>query len=503
MSQSLYARSAGGWMPVRWLRVTVSMVAAAAAAAAGCSADVARFDSASFNLNDEPGSTAPPVPQRPVYSGSDGVTRNLAQSQPVGPHGATNRLPPLSDRSRGIEREDLPSAGYGNDAEYGSAAPLPTAVNGFSQSPRGSERERAAIKPAPIAGGETIEVQPGDTLYGLSRRHSVSLSELMAVNNLSKPMIKPGQRLVLPAAGAERPSAERPSRFAALQRDTMSDASPPPSMPAPRVQPSFDSPTASPDTLDRYGGSYTVKAGDSLYNIARSYKVPFTQLQQVNGITDVRKVRPGTVLRVPGAQPSAVETIAEAPAAEAKTEQQTAPAFAPADRDGQAVSVGPPEAPSSSASPRILNENKRVAARTDTATDASPPLQGDTAKLRWPATGKIIAGFGPRPDGTNNDGINLSVPLGTDVKAAEGGVVAYAGSELKGYGNLVLIRHENGWVTAYAHNEELMVSRGDTVRRGQVIAKAGKSGTVDQPQVHFELRQDAKPVDPTPFMERM
>ena len=139
--------------------------------------------------------------------------------------------------------------------------------------------------------------------------------------------------------------------------------------------------------------------------------------------------------------------------------------------------------------------------REKVAAAASAPA-GDTSKLRWPASGKVIAGFGARPDGTHNDGINLSVPLGTEVHAAESGVVAYAGSELKGYGNLVLVRHDNGWVTAYAHNDELLVKRGDKVARGQVIGKAGKTGTVDQPQVHFELRQGSKPVDPTPYMEK-
>jgi murein DD-endopeptidase MepM/ murein hydrolase activator NlpD len=124
-------------------------------------------------------------------------------------------------------------------------------------------------------------------------------------------------------------------------------------------------------------------------------------------------------------------------------------------------------------------------------------------KFRWPVKGKVIASFGTRPDGTHNDGVNVAVPQGTDVLAAEQGTVAYAGSELKGYGNLVLLRHESGWVTAYAHNEELLVKRGDKIKRGQAIAKAGKTGTVDQPQVHFELRQGQKPVDPTPHMEKM
>ena len=141
------------------------------------------------------------------------------------------------------------------------------------------------------------------------------------------------------------------------------------------------------------------------------------------------------------------------------------------------------------------------------ASSGSVPSQGEGSvagtKLRWPVAGKIVGNFGPRPDGTHNDGVNIAAPLGTDVHAAESGVVAYSGDELKGYGNLVLIRHDNGWVTAYAHADEILVKRGDRIKRGQVVAKAGRTGQVDQPQVHFELRQGQKPVDPTPFLERM
>ena len=122
--------------------------------------------------------------------------------------------------------------------------------------------------------------------------------------------------------------------------------------------------------------------------------------------------------------------------------------------------------------------------------------------FRWPVKGRVIAEFGARPDGGHNDGIDLAVPQGTSVKAAENGVVAYAGNELKGYGNLVLIRHANNWVSAYAHNEELLVKRGDKVRRGQIIAKAGATGAVSQPQVHFELRKGSRPVDPDQIHER-
>ncbi|KAB2911054.1 MAG: M23 family metallopeptidase, partial [Hyphomicrobiaceae bacterium] len=249
-----------------------------------------------------------------------------------------------------------------------------------------------------------------------------------------------------------------------------------------------------------WDGRYTMKTGDSLYAIARRHKVTLNELQRVNGISDPTKVRVGTVLQVPGAGESTAEP-ATPPAS-------TAPPATPP----RVVQQGPATA----SQPRVLNgpassatepapeaarpvEPTRLASRGDTVTDAAA---AGSARFRWPVTGRVIAGFGKRPDGTHNDGINLAVPQGTEIHAAESGRVAYAGNELKGYGNLILIRHDNGWVSAYAHSEQLLVKRDDVVRRGQVIARAGKTGTVDQPQVHFELRQGAKPVDPLPYLER-
>jgi murein DD-endopeptidase MepM/ murein hydrolase activator NlpD len=111
----------------------------------------------------------------------------------------------------------------------------------------------------------------------------------------------------------------------------------------------------------------------------------------------------------------------------------------------------------------------------------------------------VIASFGPRPNGLQNDGINLAVPEGTPIKAAGDGIVAYAG-DLKGYGNLVLVRHGNDFMTAYAHASEIMVKRGDFVERGQVIAKSGQTGNVTSPQLHFEIRKNTTPVDPSQYL---
>ena len=114
--------------------------------------------------------------------------------------------------------------------------------------------------------------------------------------------------------------------------------------------------------------------------------------------------------------------------------------------------------------------------------------------------GRILSAYGMGPAGTHNDGINIAVKAGEPVRAADGGVVAYAGNALRGYGNLVLIKHPGGWMTAYAHNSTLLVKRGDKVARGQEIAKAGATGVVSEPQLHFEIRRGSRALDPADYL---
>lgn len=201
----------------------------------------------------------------------------------------------------------------------------------------------------------------------------------------------------------------------------------------------------------------------------------------------------------PEAKPREQLAKKEAPAAEPKRQlaaaekaekrEQKVAAAAPAQRiDRTPVASLPP--------PQVQAQAQEE--KPAPAAEPAAAAAGDSARpeFRWPARGRIIQGFASG----GNDGINISVPEGTQVKAAEGGVVAYAGNELKGYGNLVLIRHPNGFVSAYAHNGELDVKRGDQVKRGQTIAKSGQSGNVGTPQLHFELRKGATPVDPTNYL---
>jgi murein DD-endopeptidase MepM/ murein hydrolase activator NlpD len=145
-------------------------------------------------------------------------------------------------------------------------------------------------------------------------------------------------------------------------------------------------------------------------------------------------------------------------------------------------------------------QNARIATPEPTPTESVTKTADATPSFRWPVHGRVISAFGAKTNGQQNDGINVAVPEGTPVKAADDGVVAYAGNELKGYGNLVLIRHANGYVSAYANASELMVKRGDTIKRGQVIAHAGQTGNVTSPQLHFEIRKGSTPVDPAQYL---
>ncbi len=182
---------------------------------------------------------------------------------------------------------------------------------------------------------------------------------------------------------------------------------------------------------------------------------------------------------------------------------------------GHLVAAVRPEAAPKAALPRTVPvekatkvasvpvQNARIAKEephtTATVVKAAEP-NGGMPSFRWPVRGRVIAGFGSKPNGTQNDGINLAIPKVRRIKAADDGVVAYAGNELKGYGNLVLIRHANGFVSAYANASEILVKRGDTIKRGQVIAHAGQTGNVTSPQLHFEIRKGSTPVDPTQYL---
>jgi murein DD-endopeptidase MepM/ murein hydrolase activator NlpD len=236
------------------------------------------------------------------------------------------------------------------------------------------------------------------------------------------------------------------------------------------------------------GNVHVVAQGETLMSLSRRYHKPLKQIADANHIPPHQHLKIGDRIVIPGKV-----VVAAAPATPAA---QPAPQAAP-----PAVAAPKVQAPRTAASapapaapaPKVTAEATPSA---NYASASATPAAETTAasSFKWPLRGRVISGF------PKSDGLDLAVPEGTAVHAADDGVVAYAGSELKGYGNLILVRHANGFVTAYAHASELMVKRNDTVRRGQVIAKSGQTGSVSSPQLHFEIRKGSTPVDPMQYL---
>lgn len=210
---------------------------------------------------------------------------------------------------------------------------------------------------------------------------------------------------------------------------------------------------------------HVVKKGDTLYSISRKFRVDMASLAKVNGLRSPYQLSVNQLLKIPS---SGFVT--------------------------QTASVSGTTTTTSGSSP----SNSSVGAQSPPKRQVALPKPAARSGkgFAWPVRGDVVMGFGPKSDGYHNDGINIAVPPGTEVHAAENGVVGYAGNELMGYGQLLLVRHDDGWITAYAHNSQLLVKRGDSVKRGQVVAKSGETGNVSRPQLHFEVRRGKTAINP-------
>lgn len=308
-----------------------------------------------------------------------------------------------------------------------------------------------------VPGGAHV-VQRGETLYAISRKYGVPLRALIVENGLSPPYeLLVGQRIRLPTAR-----------------------------------------------------THTVRAGETVYGISRQYGVAMNELVRANRIRPPYTIKVGQMLSIPASTesrttrvsasatpapqpapstsqtPSTAQPAPPAPepaAPPAKPPAEPAPPPAPAEETafGPQDVIYPPAKPREP--PRLVGPIPR------------PPVMSGDGFL-WPTQGRILSNYGPKGRGLHNDGINIAAPRGSAILAAENGVVAYAGDGLQGFGNIVLVKHQDGYVTAYAHADALLVSRGQIIRRGQAIARVGSTGTVDTPQVHFQIRRGREAIDP-------
>jgi len=315
-------------------------------------------------------------------------------------------------------------------------------------------------------GGAPVVVGAGDTLESIAHRYGVPAAAILESNGIRGP-VHAGQRLVIPryVVGEVR------ATHAAAQPEPARTASVAPIRPEPHVEPGS-------------GNVHVVQPGENLIGIARANGLSVAELARANHIEPSAKVTMGDRLTIPGRGRTQVADRTTMPPVRAEPPKAVPPQVAAP----RTAPVGP-----------VHTENVQV------ATPEPVPAPEPSAKkepvaavpsFRWPVTGHIVDGFGPRANGSTNDGINFAVPEGTPIRAAEDGVVAYAGNELKAFGNLVLIRHADNYVSAYANASEILVKKGDTIRRGQIIAHSGQTGNASSPQLHFEIRKNSTPVDP-------
>lgn len=333
---------------------------------------------------------------------------------------------------------------------------------------------RPASRPVTV-----IFAQRGDTVDGIAQRYGMSAYEIIEANGLSEPYrLTRGQRIILP------PSAV-----------------------------------------------HVVAYGDTVSSIGRSYGVSREAIIGANDLFAPDTLQPGQRIAIPFAGQGTrtasrkVQAVKTVPlAAPVKAVPVTAPTRSvpmrpimdPRLDGGRYYALGQPrmkpivdgqggpenfEAPTNELDAAYEPKARSKKASQQKTAELEPQV-ASSGKFIWPVRGKVISGFGRRGTGAHNDGINILAEPGSPVKAADGGVVVYAGNELAGYGNLLLVRHPSGYVTAYAHTKKILVERGDRVKQGETVALVGSTGDVDRPQLHFEIRKGDRAVDPKNYLSR-
>ncbi|PJI43987.1 MAG: peptidoglycan-binding protein [Rhizobium sp.] len=498
-------------------RLLVAMLLASAAT--GCSSDASRFSSVFSTDNLTTASiprrnvVASPVPAADVggVQSADYANRQQAVNQPYPsqPSYAPASAARAASAPVAVQRAELAApagSGSNNSAERAAALAQP-----FPAAP--AQRQTAMLAP-PTAGdalttGSTkssgtwsktnaarVTLRPGESISTLSARYGVPEREILKANGLSQPSdAAPGQLVLIPTLGGQANAAR-----AAADASVLPDGSKKPTLPQspeqnvavlPTVPTSRDKSQANPSGATGKAvagagegtapGTYVVKPGDSLNKIAKATGTPIDKLKAANGLTSAN-IRIGQALKIPASGAVAAATPA--------TDPMKTATIPPAGGDASA--------PAAYKAPVATKSVSEVASADPKET--APEATG-IGKYRWPVRGAVVAGYGANVDGKRNDGIDISVPAGTPVKAAENGVVIYAGNGLKELGNTVLVRHDDGTVTVYGHADALSVQRGQKVQRGQQLATSGMSGNVKRPMLHFEVRKDASPVNPMTFLE--
>ena len=361
----------------------------------------------------------------------------------------------------------------------------------------------------------TVVVRRGDTLYALAREHGLTVDEIAKQNNLSAPYtIRVGQ--VLKIKKQESVVENKPAPQPKVE--TKSE-----SKPVVKEQPK-ETKKETPKKVDVRVPvkTITVAKGDTLYSISRAYAIPVNDLAVMNNLSAPFALRVGDSLRVPDLAERApvtkgtvskTESVKVQPKTETKVKEQAKPKAKEqpkAQTKTQTASVkkvtektNQKDKQTGKVADKKTTEKKIETKKTENKkTETTKIAARSSSKFSWPVRGKILSQFGAKTGGLYNDGINISATFGSTVNAAENGVVAYSGNEVRGMGNLIIIQHSDGWMTVYAHLNYMSVRRGARVTVGQKIGTVGQTGKVTSPQLHFEIRKGTKAYNPINYLKK-
>lgn len=453
---------------------------------AGCSSQMSRFGGVDDFMT---ASTTPNQRQilKPADNGAGGTYSSDSQQYGTDTSGGYSS-------GGAVSRSTLAAPGASSapaPVQTASLPPSPSVDNTMTSATQASMPDAGEIKGWSRAGGTQVTVKEGETAYNLSRRFGVPADVILKSNGLSESSgLKAGSKIVIPTyvysdrAGVSAPDNNPNTAKASSSRGEQQLGQPAQNL-ATATPASSSAPVASA------AGTYKVQPGDTLSKISRNTGASVSAIQQANGISD-GAIRIGQTLKIPGGGSTKVASAAPvATDAVVTSATKTTPAPVQAakqpEKKEQVAAYTPPKK-----ADKVIQQAEEDGAVAPDATGIS--------RMRWPVRGRVISQYG-KGGGKSNDGIDISVPEGTSVKAAENGVVIYAGDGLKEFGNTVLVRHENGLVTVYGHADALKVQRGDKVKRGQEIAVSGMSGQTDAPKLHFEVRKNSTPVDPSTYLE--
>lgn len=359
---------------------------------------------------------------------------------------------PFNGSSGSANVASSPAPQYQQQSQgYHSAPPAQSAANYAPSAAPSSYQPVASVGNGggwTAHGGTQITVGQGDSLTSISNRYGVPANAILSANNLkSASQVSAGSNIIVPI-------------YSVGPAPVMTAS-------APVAAPTISTPVASA-SAHALPPARSNSLGQLNQRATEVVNVPVKAVNNTRQVADAKVSAARTVAQNNLSQPVAATKF------QAEKAQQKA--------------VEPV---------RQVAEAPKTVARDTEQTASLANASQSNAEFRWPAKGRVIGGFG---SSGGNEGINIAVPEGTPVRATESGTVTFAGDDVKSYGNLVLIKHDNGYISAYAHNGSLDVRRGDRVKRGQVIAKSGQTGDVTSPQLHFEIRKGQTPVDPIPYL---